>query len=334
MSAIPTKCHQCKATFKDISACEQHARDKGHKHMPAYMCSQGGCCVVFSDLTKRTTHIQSKKHQYPSPETPNNQAGTSSGGVNPTLAAPGPSMSTSAPPKPPTSTLCEKCNTTFPTPAALQQHYTESTVHPTCRTCGMGFVSLDVFYKYEDDEPNATASPPSRASTPTHPALSVRSSSSSHTKLATQPPPRWTDLNDYMPAYSPHSAAPASPPTPRPTHSHSRAPTRTSVSASSSSSGPVRASAHEWPAYSDRTPTPPPPSYGTRSRAHGDKPAGAAAPTLSFRCRACQRSPCADPVATMCGHMFCHGCVLDAIAGTGACPECGKVFFIRLHLEA
>ena len=38
-------------------------------------------------------------------------------------------------------------------------------------------------------------------------------------------------------------------------------------------------------------------------------------PHASWRCRACHRSPCLDPVATACGHLFCHKCV---------CPHCAN----------
>jgi hypothetical protein len=39
-------------------------------------------------------------------------------------------------------------------------------------------------------------------------------------------------------------------------------------------------------------------------------------------CRACLRDPCEDPTATMCGHIFCNRCIIDAVMARSACPVC------------
>lgn len=39
-------------------------------------------------------------------------------------------------------------------------------------------------------------------------------------------------------------------------------------------------------------------------------------------CRVCLRDPCDDPTATMCGHIFCNRCIIDAVMARSACPVC------------
>ncbi|KAI1791667.1 hypothetical protein LXA43DRAFT_389666 [Ganoderma leucocontextum] len=54
---------------------------------------------------------------------------------------------------------------------------------------------------------------------------------------------------------------------------------------------------------------------------------------LSYHCRSCLRDPCTNPVATVCGHIFCHSCIVRSLATRGCCPVCQKSFLIRLHVE-
>jgi hypothetical protein len=41
-----------------------------------------------------------------------------------------------------------------------------------------------------------------------------------------------------------------------------------------------------------------------------------------FHCRVCLRDPCDDVTATMCGHIFCNRCIIDAVMARSACPVC------------
>jgi len=41
----------------------------------------------------------------------------------------------------------------------------------------------------------------------------------------------------------------------------------------------------------------------------------------STTCTICQ-SKIKDITATMCGHMFCEGCIIECIDATGKCPNC------------
>ncbi|KAG2751182.1 hypothetical protein P692DRAFT_20831395 [Suillus brevipes Sb2] len=39
-------------------------------------------------------------------------------------------------------------------------------------------------------------------------------------------------------------------------------------------------------------------------------------------CRVCLRDPCDDVTATMCGHIFCNRCIIEAVMARSACPVC------------
>ncbi|OSD02700.1 hypothetical protein PYCCODRAFT_1389943 [Trametes coccinea BRFM310] len=144
--------------------------------------------------------------------------------------------------------------------------------------------------------------------------------------------------------------------TPIPTHSRSRSSTpdrvRTPLPVRSSASRPLsRVSAlsmNSQPAVSlsqkpSMTAVEPPSlsdSEGT-IEAPNNAPKRKGAPrqngqggAVSFHCRSCMHDPCVAPMATMCGHIFCTACILKELAKTGSCPVCGKLFLLRLHVEA
>ncbi|KAI0360408.1 hypothetical protein OH77DRAFT_1586025 [Trametes cingulata] len=52
----------------------------------------------------------------------------------------------------------------------------------------------------------------------------------------------------------------------------------------------------------------------------------------SWHCRSCRKDHCEDPVTTVCGHIFCHSCILLELASSGCCPVCKKTFLVRLEL--
>jgi len=59
----------------------------------------------------------------------------------------------------------------------------------------------------------------------------------------------------------------------------------------------------------------------TEDKAAGDPLAPkAAAPAL--HCRACKADSCDEITATMCGHIFCNKCIVDAVIKSSRCPEC------------
>ncbi|KZT07982.1 uncharacterized protein LAESUDRAFT_91137 [Laetiporus sulphureus 93-53] len=55
---------------------------------------------------------------------------------------------------------------------------------------------------------------------------------------------------------------------------------------------------------------------------------------LSWHCRSCLKNPCEDPTATMCGHIFCHGCIIKELATHMHCPACKKVMLLRLDVNS
>ncbi|TBU29348.1 hypothetical protein BD311DRAFT_268407 [Dichomitus squalens] len=66
------------------------------------------------------------------------------------------------------------------------------------------------------------------------------------------------------------------------------------------------------------------PNTMTQSRAPESSP--------SWHCRSCLRDPCKDPIATVCGHVFCEGCIVRELLARLACPVCERTFFIRLDV--
>ncbi|KAI0332641.1 hypothetical protein GY45DRAFT_461738 [Cubamyces sp. BRFM 1775] len=61
-------------------------------------------------------------------------------------------------------------------------------------------------------------------------------------------------------------------------------------------------------------------------------PAAWAASKISWHCRVCLMQPCVDPVVTLCGHIFCHRCIVEELEAKGICPVCEKLFYARLDL--
>ncbi|KAI0341429.1 hypothetical protein BDW22DRAFT_1358969 [Trametopsis cervina] len=55
------------------------------------------------------------------------------------------------------------------------------------------------------------------------------------------------------------------------------------------------------------------------------------ASSLKWGCKSCGRDP-EDPVTTICGHLFCHGCIIAELAKSLRCPVCEKAMLVRLHL--
>ncbi|OCH87131.1 hypothetical protein OBBRIDRAFT_796498 [Obba rivulosa] len=50
-------------------------------------------------------------------------------------------------------------------------------------------------------------------------------------------------------------------------------------------------------------------------------------------CRVCLQDPCHEPTATVCGHFFCHGCIMRELSTHHQCPVCKKAILVRLHVE-
>ncbi|KAL1706518.1 hypothetical protein EV121DRAFT_201306 [Schizophyllum commune] len=56
----------------------------------------------------------------------------------------------------------------------------------------------------------------------------------------------------------------------------------------------------------------------------------------ALKCRLCARNPCEEPTVTMCGHIFCNKCIVDAIISGSSCPLCSApqllycIFKLRL----
>ncbi|KAI0777365.1 hypothetical protein BD413DRAFT_468071 [Trametes elegans] len=75
------------------------------------------------------------------------------------------------------------------------------------------------------------------------------------------------------------------------------------------------------------------PSSTPKLKATAVRPQGRAG-TISWHCRSCMQDTCVAPTATACGHVFCAECIIRELSQTGACPACGKLILLRLHVEA
>ncbi|KAI0723727.1 hypothetical protein C8T65DRAFT_88577 [Cerioporus squamosus] len=64
-----------------------------------------------------------------------------------------------------------------------------------------------------------------------------------------------------------------------------------------------------------------------------DSDSNATATAVSFHCRSCLREPCVQPVATICGHIFCHKCIVQELSTKMCCPVCQKALLVRLHVD-
>ncbi|KAI0748690.1 hypothetical protein C8Q80DRAFT_753419 [Daedaleopsis nitida] len=58
-----------------------------------------------------------------------------------------------------------------------------------------------------------------------------------------------------------------------------------------------------------------------------------APPRASFHCRLCFQDPCFEPVTTVCGHLFCRGCIIQELATNMRCPVCERTFLVTLNLS-
>ncbi|KAI0351474.1 hypothetical protein OH77DRAFT_1429529 [Trametes cingulata] len=51
-----------------------------------------------------------------------------------------------------------------------------------------------------------------------------------------------------------------------------------------------------------------------------------------WHCRSCLSDPCVKPVATVCGHIFCHRCIVRELESHGSCPVCQETYLLTLDV--
>ncbi|KAI0088881.1 hypothetical protein BDY19DRAFT_946534 [Irpex rosettiformis] len=51
-----------------------------------------------------------------------------------------------------------------------------------------------------------------------------------------------------------------------------------------------------------------------------------------FSCKLCSDDP-KQPTTTMCGHLFCHECIIRELSKNLRCPVCQTVMLVRLHVD-
>ncbi|KAI0694527.1 hypothetical protein BC835DRAFT_1349414 [Cytidiella melzeri] len=52
----------------------------------------------------------------------------------------------------------------------------------------------------------------------------------------------------------------------------------------------------------------------------------------SWHCRLCMNEP-HEPTVTMCGHLFCHRCIVVELSKNFQCPVCRKMMLVRLYVD-
>ncbi|KAH9848895.1 hypothetical protein C2E23DRAFT_738525 [Lenzites betulinus] len=67
-----------------------------------------------------------------------------------------------------------------------------------------------------------------------------------------------------------------------------------------------------------------------RLKPGGISPLGKATTGHSWQCRLCLRQPCAEPVASTCGHLFCQSCIVRGLETYTGCPACQTEYFVPL----
>ncbi|TFK92270.1 hypothetical protein K466DRAFT_513831 [Polyporus arcularius HHB13444] len=371
-------CPDCLQKFKTVVGCENHRRDVHSR--PASHTSKPLPSQATAGRTEANRDLQA------------------------TVTGP-----------PIEETRCDKCNIGFSSPEALQAHYDESPLHPTCHTCGLGFTSIGPWatHKARCPPPGSTAvtsgavrhhglaAPSKKGKEVARDVKPTEESSVSEHKFErvthaeqAQIAAKATDGSGINASaglssvtVAPPSTIPSTPETPRPqrtpsptpssavstasvvtmTYAHSSsqtidpyaAPRRSHAesvlppghSASQVEAGPCSLADDIPPRGPSPAAYPTPLSGRTRTGSpidlHWDRAAteeahtpraptnrDSDAPAVSFHCRSCLRDPCVQPVATICGHIFCHSCIVQELSTKMCCPVCQKTYFIRLHVEA
>ncbi|KAM5538030.1 hypothetical protein V8D89_008227 [Ganoderma adspersum] len=246
---------------------------------------------------------------------------------------------------------CTKCCIHFHASEVLQDHYRTSAMHPTCRECGAGFPAVaewathrarcpppkpppadptqsasapgavsDVFPfappSAEDEDAASsygTNLEPSEASSPAPSSLPLI-----HTTVVTA-----QDIGDSE-SISDGNAGSVSRDTAETLVTEIEGPNARLLQDSGAS---LKADKGKGKALSNNgvaTPT-----TGTMTLEGSQR---TAAKALSFHCRSCLADPCVKPVATLCGHIFCHSCILRELETKMGCPVCQRPFLIRLQV--
>ncbi|RPD56332.1 hypothetical protein L226DRAFT_615535 [Lentinus tigrinus ALCF2SS1-7] len=253
--------------------------------------------------------------------------------------------------KPAQNAYCDKCKLWFDDRDALQEHFkADRSTHPHCGFCGLGFPSIINYAAHKARCPppgtfpkgtNArdTAIPSRDTATPSNISYTGRSSQSVTTNgiapSSTTPGSRWypdSSIRSQADIWSTSSCGPASAYDRSEDHEHAAS----SAASSSGSLGgrssvteshPQAAASASIKDWQRRVPLAQAGSTAVNSPA--DTP-----PRSSFHCRSCLKDPCTEPVATVCGHLFCHSCILHEIETNMCCPVCQTAFLIELHIES
>ncbi|TBU35458.1 hypothetical protein BD311DRAFT_744016 [Dichomitus squalens] len=384
---VRVRCFQCKVKVQGKATGGQHAQATGHVWQPGYYCTD--CLDTFTSHKECKKHID-KEHKRnasivvshgtkPQPEPDRVQVVGHSYSVNTprTREEEGVNEHTE------THFACNKCNQRFSSDMLLREHYTESPLHPTCHTCGLGFESLVTWATHKarcppprdpqtvsnaqtgeevqresgrcssisntrDDDVVVTAPAPTAAS---NCEISVESLTIDTTVEQSSPLPSDSGtISVYASASSSISLHDTREPQATSIHignscvqALSRTHSLTADMFSTPFDGSHRATTGELSAITSEMSNPSDPQADSQTsgsvtnaltRSNESPRRSGAASNLSFHCRVCLKDHCRNPVATVCGHVFCQRCIIQELAIKGSCPVCQRTFFVKLKVNS
>ncbi|KAF8838950.1 hypothetical protein BDN67DRAFT_825592 [Paxillus ammoniavirescens] len=247
--------------------------------------------------------------------------------------------------------VCWDCGGAIVEQDGLEHHYTDSPDHPTCAFCGVGMKNVDAMDEHvrahhaakplvvpNDESPNGDnliepsdelskqLSPKHECDAPANSSHDENESLSSFTSPPLVPFEHGSEEGRSQPAVY----HPGDPPLSAPTASVGD----TNVRSSHLPSGQSIANVADVVVASNGSPVrlpssiPPEPQELVQHPSNDViPPVVTAEPSIStvahrLHCRICQRDPCDDMMATICGHIFCKKCITQAVIAKSECPVC------------
>ncbi|KIP02424.1 hypothetical protein PHLGIDRAFT_122465 [Phlebiopsis gigantea 11061_1 CR5-6] len=118
---------------------------------------------------------------------------------------------------------------------------------------------------------------------------------------------------------------------PRPTASHVRPASRVVARSRSTTPRNAHRDAYTPCARPDAAPVSGRTEPSPTAAADSPQVAAGASKDVRWHCRLCMR-PTQDPTVTMCGHLFCHSCIVAEISKNLQCPVCKRMMLVRLDV--
>jgi len=264
---------------------------------------------------------------------------------------------------------CRACKRQYRSQAALDAHYKTSSAHPSCAPCEKGFKDDDAYYEHialahhplaAPKVSSLLQSPHQRSNSLSSQHRSASSLSGSYTiparrqssvPVVTAEPEILEPINliprglfdsaEMMDDPFDHSSFPII--------EHSRSP---SLCSSTSSSALQTPSSYVFEPKAPRINDPKaiiqrptdvavvtvsetnvdlPPQIGSDVAMVQQTPTPPSLVSSLLTCRVCEQPP-VEATATLCGHIFCHSCIMQELSKTLSCPVCKNMMLLRLNV--